>query len=188
MIDKKVVVTVIWEKNGYVLRASCREDAERYYSENFNPLHPETARLTGSRQDFGREEVIAFFLRCLEEENRYDFLLIAPDGRIIGETVLNEWNKETASANFRVAIFNPADWNKGLGSWAVRETVAFAFGKTPLRRLELGVYACNPRALHVYEKLGFQRTQIIPAMAAGSADEIIMELTKSQWEKQNKGE
>ena len=37
------------QKNGYILRLACADDAEAYYEQNYNPLDAETARLTGSR-------------------------------------------------------------------------------------------------------------------------------------------
>ena len=76
-----------WQKNGYTLRLAHGEDAENYYCQNFIPLDPEVARLTGCKPEFSRDEVIGFFLNCLEADDRYDFLLIAPEGRIIGERV-----------------------------------------------------------------------------------------------------
>ncbi len=70
-----------WRKDGYLLRLSRREDAENYYTQNFCPLDAEVIRLTGSRQSYTREEVVGFFLQCVQAEDRYDFLLIAGDGR-----------------------------------------------------------------------------------------------------------
>ena len=71
---------ITWEKDGYVLRLSKREDAENYYWQNYNPLDPEVARLTGCKPSFTHDEVVDFFLSCVDDENRYDFLIIDPDG------------------------------------------------------------------------------------------------------------
>lgn len=40
-----------WEKDGFILRPAKAEDAEKYYRQNFNPLDPEVARLTGCNLD-----------------------------------------------------------------------------------------------------------------------------------------
>ena len=51
-----------WEKDGYLLRPAQADDAENYYMNNFVPLDPETAMLTGCKPVFSREEVISAFL------------------------------------------------------------------------------------------------------------------------------
>ena len=54
-----------WEKDGYTIRPVEPEDAENYYEQNFNPLDPEAARLTGCKSAFTREEVLAFIDRAV---------------------------------------------------------------------------------------------------------------------------
>ena len=56
----------MFKKDGYTLRPPVSEDAEAYYR-NFDPLDGETARLTGSKTEFSREEVVTFFHKCLDE-------------------------------------------------------------------------------------------------------------------------
>lgn len=48
-------------------------------------------------------------------------------------------------------------WDGGHGTDAMRTLCRFAFRQLNLRRLELGVYASNPRAIRVYERVGFVR-------------------------------
>ena len=47
-----------WEKDGYILRPAQRKDAENYYQQNYNPLDPEIARLTGSKPYYTRPAFI----------------------------------------------------------------------------------------------------------------------------------
>ena len=95
-----------WTWRGCTLRPARHEDAEAYFHHNFAPLDAEVARLTGSRTDFTHDEVVGFFHRCVDAEDRRDFLIIAPDGRIIGESVINEIDPDARCANYRVAIFH----------------------------------------------------------------------------------
>ena len=44
---------------------------------------------------------------------------------------------------------------RGLGTEATRLVLRHAFAAEALNRVELEVYAFNPRARHVYEKAGF---------------------------------
>ena len=173
-----------WTWRGYTLRPARHEDAEAYFQQNFSPLDAEVARLTGSRTDFAHDEVVGFFHRCVDAEDRRDFLIIAPDGRIIGESVINEIDPDTRCANYRVAVFHSDERGKGLGSWAIRHTVDYAFAHLMLHRLDLDVFAFNPRAIRAYARAGFRqegvRRQAIPD-GDGWADDILMGMTEEDW-------
>ncbi len=67
-------------------------------------------------------------------------MLMAPDGTFIGESVINELDRENSSANFRIVIFDEGYLGQGLGSWAVEKTRDFAFEQVGLHRLELEVF------------------------------------------------
>ena len=81
---------VVGEKDGFVIRLAKADDVVNYYEQNYCPLDKEVSRLTGCKEEFSKEEVVSFFLKSLEENDRYFFLIIAPDGDIIGESVINE--------------------------------------------------------------------------------------------------
>ena len=173
-----------WEKDGYVLRLAEAADAEAYYLQNFHPLDKEAARLTGCKESFTREEVLSFFRRSLADSGRVFFLLTAPGGRIVGECVINEIDRSTRSANFRMAIFPPGERGKGTGSWAVEKVRDFAFEQLHLHRLSLDVYSFNPRAERVYEKAGFRREGVLRDAVrdgGGYADDILMSLLEEEW-------
>lgn len=174
----------VWTKDGFTLRSARHADAENYYQQNFNPLDVEVARLTGCKEVFSYDEVVNFFLKCLEADDRYDFLIIDPDGRIIGESVINEIDWEARSANFRICIFHPNGRGKGIGSWGVRMTRDFAFEQLKLHRLELDVFSFNARAEKAYLKAGFKREGVLrDAIWNGKeyADDILMAILEDEW-------
>ena len=173
-----------WRKDGYLLRLSRREDAENYYTQNFCPLDAEVIRLTGSRQSYTREEVVGFFLQCVQAEDRYDFLLIAGDGRIVGESVINEIDWKARSGNFRIVIFQPDAQGKGLGSWAVQVTRDFAFEELKLHRLSLDVFSFKERARIVYLAAGFREEGVLKSAVLDGeeyADDILMAILEEEW-------
>lgn len=175
---------IIGEKDGYILKAAKKEDAGKYYQQNYNPLDPEVARLTGCKPSFTHDEVVNFFLSCIDDENRYDFLIVSPDGNIIGESVINEIDWELRSANFRIGIFHSDTCGKGIGTWATRMTCDFAFEKLHLHRLELDVFSFNPRAEKAYLKAGFKREGVLrDAVKDGDtyADDILMAILEDEW-------
>ncbi|MDO5400519.1 MAG: GNAT family protein [Eubacteriales bacterium] len=171
-----------WTYNGFTLRPARAEDAEAYYLQNYCPLDPEVARLTGSKAVFTREEVISFFLRSLEDGDRRFFLLTAPEGQIIGEAVLTDIDWDLRCANFRICLFR--EKGRGLGTWATQRIRDYAFGELGLHRVELDVYSFNPRAMRVYEKAGFRREGVRRDAIRdgdGYADDILMAMLESDW-------
>lgn len=173
-----------WEKDGFVLRLAKIEDAEQYYEDNFNPLDAQIARLTGCKSEFSHDEVVGFFKKCVKSEERYDFLIISPEGKIIGESVINEIDYEVRSANFRIGLFHSTDSGKGIGSWAISTTRDFAFEELHLHRLELDVFSFNTRAEKAYIKAGFKREGVLrDAIKDGDtyADDILMSILEDEW-------
>lgn len=176
----------VWKKNGFTIRLAQKEDAENYFAQNYCPLDKEVARLTGCKEVFTREEVISFFLKSIEEEDRCFFLIIAPDGRIIGESVINEIDWEVRCANFRIGIFHSTERGQGIGTWATEVTRDFAFNELKLHRLELDVYSFNPRAEKAYLKAGFKKEGVLrDAIMDGDkyADDILMAMLEDDWRK-----
>lgn len=182
---------VIGEKDGYFIRAARAEDAVNYYEENYCPLDQEVARFTGCKEIFTKEEVTSFFRKSLEDKNRYFFLILSPDGKIIGESVINEIDWESRCANFRIGIYHETERGKGIGTWATEVTRDFAFEKLKLHRLELDVYSFNPRAERVYIKAGFKREGVLrDAVMDGNkyADDILMSISEEEWKNLRKPE
>lgn len=176
--------STVWEKDGFTIRPAQAEDAENYFFQNYNPLDKEVARLTGCKEVFTKEEVISFFLNSLKEDNRYFFLIIAPDGRIIGESVINEIDWDLRCANFRIGIFHSTERGKGIGTWTLETTRDFAFENLNLHRLELDVYSFNPKAESVYRKAGFKQEGVLrDAIMDGTnyADDILMSILEDEW-------
>ncbi len=163
--------------NGFVLRDAAPEDAYNYYDGNFSPMDSEVKRLTGTERDFTETEVKSFFQKCISDD-RYDFLLLSPDDKVIGESVINEIDRAERKANFRIALFHREYFSIGIGSWAAKKTIDFAFSEAGILTLELSVYTFNPRAIRLYEKLGFVTTEV-------EDDELIMVLTAEKWNKIN---
>lgn len=174
----------IGQKDGYSIRLAKADDAIAYYEQNYCPLDKEVARFTGCKETFTREEVMTFFLHSLEDKNRYFFLVIAPDGRIIGESVINEIDWDLRSANFRIGLYHADKRGKGLGTWISEATRDFAFEILKLHRLELDVYSFNPAAERVYEKAGFRREGVLRDALKDQgryADIILMAILEDEW-------
>ena len=135
-----------------VLRPVTGEDAEGLLD---LLADDEGNRLTGTRGlDLTLEGARSWYDSRAEQDDRLDLAIVdRATGEYAGEVVLNELDGDNRSCNFRIGLRSSFQ-DRGLGSEATRLIVDHAFG-IGLHRVELGVYAFNPRARRVYEKAGF---------------------------------
>lgn len=123
---------------------------------------PDVQRLTGSvtrSEDLGEsmplDRLRDWYGSRAAQEDRLDLAVVdRATGGVVGEVVLNEWDPDCGSVNFRTLV-GPQGRGRGLGTEAARLVLAHAFETAGLHRVSLEVFAVNPRARHVYETLGF---------------------------------
>jgi RimJ/RimL family protein N-acetyltransferase len=117
----------------------------------------ETLRLTGSHERaHGLAELEQWYATRAAHADRLDLSIIeTATGEWAGEVVLNELNADNESCGFRILLQGPRFYGRGLGTEASHLALGYAFGVAGVHRVELQVYDFNPRARHVYEKLGF---------------------------------
>lgn len=92
----------------------------------------------------------------MASENAIMFLAVA-NGQVVGYVscvggVISS-TKHTASVGLMV---DKAWRGKGIGTALMEHIIEWARGKMIIHRVELEVFTVNPRAAHIYEKLGFQ--------------------------------
>ncbi|MGH1550045.1 GNAT family N-acetyltransferase [Leifsonia poae] len=128
--------------------------------EHFDAVWPgladgEMLRLTGTRATFTEAGVRAHLERIGASDERADWAIIdAASGDFVGEIVLNELDEANASMNVRIALA-AGQPGRGYGTEAMIVVLDHAFGAIGLHRVQLDVYAFNPRAIRSYEKAGF---------------------------------
>ncbi|MBI4815637.1 MAG: GNAT family N-acetyltransferase [Deltaproteobacteria bacterium] len=76
-------------------------------------------------------------------------------GRPIGVTGLHAIDNIDRRAVFGIAIVRPEDRGRGFGTEVLRCMARHGFTWLNLHRIELEVYANNPRAIASYKKVGF---------------------------------
>lgn len=92
-------------------------------------------------------------------KNRQEYVLAIekiPQGEMIGSCGLHgiDWLSRTCVLG--IALYPKKNWEKGYGTEAMRLLIDFGWTHLNLKRIELSVHSHNPRAKHVYEKLGFK--------------------------------
>lgn len=122
----------------------------------------DTLRLTGTVRSLDEPppwtlgELQEIYLRWMTATDRIAWAVEENAGHsVIGECVLMDLDERNLSCATRIWLSSHRD--RGLGTEAIRLALAHAFEDHGLHRVELEVYAFNPRARHVYEKVGFRR-------------------------------
>ena len=77
------------------------------------------------------------------------------DGRPVGSLDLHEIDLTSGGGGLGIQVGDPADRSKGYGGDALRVLIDFAFDQLRLERVWLDVYATNPDARRLYERVGF---------------------------------
>ncbi|WP_080873719.1 GNAT family N-acetyltransferase [Oceanobacillus timonensis] len=153
---------------------------------------PEVLKLTGSDMDFDWEEekdiIYEWYQTRYLEKDRLDLAIIdKKQGTCVGETVVNLYDETNHSMNYRILI-GPEGRNRGLGTEATQLIIDYVFQNTTLHQLTLDVLDFNPRARHVYEKIGFVKSGIHENELQFDGewiDAIQMRLTREDWLKRN---
>jgi RimJ/RimL family protein N-acetyltransferase len=117
---------------------------------------PETARLTGTHAEVDRDQLERWYATRGEQVDRLDLAVVErATGQYVGEVVLMQLDPDNRSCAFRIALNAAHAVGRGMGTEATRLVLRYAFETIGVHRVGLEVFAFNPRARHVYEKVGF---------------------------------
>lgn len=126
--------------------------------------------------------------RWLEELSRSHtervFAIETPKGRLIGSAGLHAIRWVDRKAELAVMIGERDCWNRGYGTWAVREVLRRGFEEMSLRRIYLRVASNHDAAIRVYRKCGFQSEGLLRKdryVGRGYADTLMMSVLKEEF-------
>lgn len=94
-----------------------------------------------------------YFEKTMSPFDRYYAIIY--DDKVIGYLGTKQINFLTRSSVLGL-VLDPGIIDKGYGTLALSEFLKFYFDKLKMRKMILEVAAYNPRAKHVYEKMGFK--------------------------------
>ncbi|MFF2487321.1 GNAT family N-acetyltransferase [Microbacterium sp. NPDC058062] len=115
----------------------------------------EAMKLTGTRTEFTREQVLAHLERLVGADERADFAILDESGAYLGEVVLNDLDDDNLAMNYRIGLVASGVRGQGFGTEAGRAVVEWAFDTVGIHRISLDVFSFNPGAQRSYEKIGF---------------------------------
>ena len=114
-----------------------------------------------------------------------DALLPDNSWKHIGNVGLHQIEWTNRSAEFGIFIGDKTFWNNGYGCEATRLTLQHGFETLNLNRIYLHVFETNPRAIHVYDKIGFIREGKLRQTTFRNGryiDTLIMSMLRSEWD------
>lgn len=171
-----------------VLRPADGRDAARLHA---LMADPEVTRLTGSAHSSADLEdarlpvdrLVEVYDRWAAADDRLVWAVLERStGEVVGEALLVDHDPGNRSCGFRIWLSGARD--RGLGTEATRLAVDHAFAGLGLHRVQLEVYAFNPRARRVYEKVGFvlEGTQREALLFDGEwVDAHVMGILEQDW-------
>ena len=142
--------------DGVRLRAIEREDVPTFVRW-FND--PEVRDFLLIYRPIGTADEERWFARLAE---RTDDFLFAVEALVegawvhIGNVGLHNVDWKARSVTFGIALGEKQYWSRGYGTETARTVLRYAFHELNLHRVELEVFAYNPRAIRCYEKAGFR--------------------------------
>ena len=128
------------------------------------------------------------WIRGLKRKGKHSFAIDTRDGAHIGSVGLHVLYKTDKSAVVGILIGDKRYWNRGFGTDAMKTILRYGFQKLKFHRIELGVYAYNPRAIHVYKRLGFKhegRQRRAIRWRNAYYDRLIMGMLREEWARFN---
>lgn len=115
---------------------------------------PELLRLTGTHTVFSRAQIEQHCATRSAHHDRLDYAVLEREsGRFIGDLAITDLDADNRSCGFRIALL-AKEAGRGFGTEATRLIVDHLFA-VGVHRIGLEVFAFNPRARRVYEKVGF---------------------------------
>lgn len=126
---------------------------------------PDLLRLTGSVHSTAEIEAESpevddatqqWYSSRADQSDRMDLAIVdRATNECVGEVVLNKVDADNLSCSFRT-LMGPRGRGRGLGTEATQLIIRYGFDIIGFHRISLTVFAFNPRARRVYEKVGFR--------------------------------
>ena len=130
-------------------------------------------------------------LKWLEEEtgellpdSYYFSIRTLAEDKLIGELELDVVNWPGRDAFVGLGIGETEYWSKGYGTDVMNVLLRFAFTEINLRRVSLGVFEYNPRAIRSYEKAGFRHEGRLRSLLNREGrrwDNLFMGILREEW-------
>jgi len=152
-------------------------DTEYHRLSDDDPAYPQSTKQAKAWLERDDDRGFRFLIRTLSDQ------------RLIGGVGLWIQNWAQGEAWVGIGIGERDCWGNGYGTDAMQLIVRYAFTELNLRRVSLGVFARNARAIRSYEKAGFRREGLVRGDCRRDGqrwDTVFMGILREEWEAMNK--
>lgn len=143
---------------------------EVVHNASYSPVH-EGSHVAWFESVRNRPDVVIFAIRAVS------------DGRLIGSCQLRDIDHRHSTAELQIRIGALENRGKGYGTEAVQLLLTHAFRDIGLARVQLHVFATNPRAIRAYEKAGLRTEGLLRSAAyvdGGRCDVVMMGILRDE--------
>lgn len=168
-----------------ILRAYEKEDIAEAHR-LFNNLEFQKLLNTHLILPLSYEDEEKFILEMNNNKNNgYNFAIEAIDeSKYIGGCGYFKYRPKDGTTWIGIAIADNKYWGKGYGSDALKVLINFLFNELNIRKITLGVFSYNTRAVKCYHNLGFKEEGCLKKNLYRDGkyhDELIMSLFKNKY-------
>jgi len=178
----------IWEGPNIRLRALEPEDLERYQSFDEDS---EMARsgwwIPFPRSSYAGKQWIEKAALEDGQDDAFRFTIEAKDHGVVGSINTDSCERRNGTFKYGIAIGRNY-WGRGYAKEAIRLVLRYYFEELRYQKVTVHIYAFNERSIKLHESLGFQHEGRLRRMIYTDGeyhDEILMGLTKEEFEEQN---
>ncbi|MBI1277900.1 MAG: GNAT family N-acetyltransferase [Anaerolineaceae bacterium] len=142
----------------YIIREATPDDAAAVIFHNdLIANEPRNGIIRGPGESMSLEDEQNYLKNSSVADNSCFLIAITPAGEVIGVCGFQGGKRKAVRHQGGLGISVNIEWrDKGVGTALMRRLIDWAKNTGIITRMELTVMAHNTRAIHVYEKLGFQ--------------------------------
>lgn len=165
-----------------VLRKPEPKDVQKLYVFRNDP--EVTHLLGGFSSGYSMEDLKEWISFHRTRSDEVLWVIADPEDACVGHVGLYQIDYRVRKAEFAIMIGDKSLWNKGIGGQVTKAVIDFGFRQLNLHRIHLDVLASNPRAIHLYEKMGFRQEGILRDYQFKNGqyiDVIVMSILETEW-------
>ncbi len=104
--------------------------------------------------------------------------------KLVGHCSLKNIRVINRTASASIVIYDEKNRGKGYGTDVMRVLLRIGFDYLNLHRIGLNVFDTNPRAIHVYEKVGFTKVGVMrhtDYVEGKYVNDVAMDILEDEW-------
>lgn len=172
----------IIEGKKILLRPICLNDVNEEYLKWLNDPQINEGLAT---RNMTMQALIEYVQNKIHTPHCYFFAIIDKQtNKHIGNIKLDYYDAASQVIELGLLIGDKNYWGKGIGYEACLMLIDYAFSHWPIQKIWLAVYANNPAAIQLYQKLGFKIEGIQKKHVFSKnelTDKILMAIFKEEW-------